>query len=153
MRLWSLHPKYLDPKGLVAVWREGLLALKVLRGETIGYKHHPQLDRFRATKDPVETLKCYLWHIYAESQRRGYNFSADKIARPKRFRRVAVADGQLDFELTHLRAKLKTRNRSMYRNLSGVKHPAPHPLFRVVPGAVHVWERGKNEQGNRRPHA
>ena len=26
MRLWSLHPKHLDPQGLVARWREGLLA-------------------------------------------------------------------------------------------------------------------------------
>ena len=32
MRLWSLHPCYLDPAGLVAVWREGLLARAVLRG-------------------------------------------------------------------------------------------------------------------------
>jgi len=30
MRLWSLHPRYLDAKGLVALWREGLLAQKVL---------------------------------------------------------------------------------------------------------------------------
>ncbi|MDI3502728.1 MAG: hypothetical protein PWR13_285 [Archaeoglobi archaeon] len=28
MRLWSIHSKYLDAKGLVAVWREGLLAKK-----------------------------------------------------------------------------------------------------------------------------
>jgi len=25
MRLWTLHPKYLDARGLVALWREGLL--------------------------------------------------------------------------------------------------------------------------------
>lgn len=30
MRLWSLSPKYLDTKGLLAVWREGLLAQSVL---------------------------------------------------------------------------------------------------------------------------
>jgi hypothetical protein len=43
MRLWSLHPQYLDPAGLVAVWREGLLARAVFAGQTTGYKHHPQL--------------------------------------------------------------------------------------------------------------
>jgi len=47
MRLWSLHPSYLDPQGLVAVWREGLLAQAVLRGQTTGYTRHPQLARFR----------------------------------------------------------------------------------------------------------
>jgi hypothetical protein len=31
MRIWSLHPKYLDSKGLVALWRESLLAKNVLR--------------------------------------------------------------------------------------------------------------------------
>jgi hypothetical protein len=36
MRLWSLHPRYLDAKGLQAVWREGLLAKKVLQGN-IGF--------------------------------------------------------------------------------------------------------------------
>ena len=46
MRLWSLHPKYLDIKGLVACWREGLLARKVLLDQTKGYKNHPQLIRF-----------------------------------------------------------------------------------------------------------
>jgi hypothetical protein len=29
-RIWSLHPKYLDARGLVALWREGLLAQAVL---------------------------------------------------------------------------------------------------------------------------
>ena len=36
MRLWSLHPRYLDAKGLVALWREGLLAQAVLKGQTKG---------------------------------------------------------------------------------------------------------------------
>ena len=43
MRLWSIHPRYLDSMGLVALWREALLAQAVLRGETKGYKFHPQL--------------------------------------------------------------------------------------------------------------
>ena len=47
MRLWSVHPKYLDSKGLVALWREALLAKQVLEGGTKGYRNHPQLDRFK----------------------------------------------------------------------------------------------------------
>jgi len=46
MRIWSLHPKYLDAKGLVALWRDALLARHVLQGKTTGYKNHPQLNRF-----------------------------------------------------------------------------------------------------------
>jgi len=38
MRLWTIHPKYLDAKGLVALWRETLLAKHVLEGKTPGYK-------------------------------------------------------------------------------------------------------------------
>jgi hypothetical protein len=53
MRLWSLHPKYLDRAGLLAVWREGLLAQQVLMGNTKGYKNHPQLNRFKEQGDKV----------------------------------------------------------------------------------------------------
>jgi len=53
MRLWSLHPAYLDARGLGALWREGLLAQAVLRGKTRGYRSHPQLERWRA-RDPRE---------------------------------------------------------------------------------------------------
>ncbi|MFZ2406304.1 MAG: pyrimidine dimer DNA glycosylase/endonuclease V [Methylobacter sp.] len=38
--------------GLLALWREALLAQKVLRGESRGYRHHPQLARFRELVDP-----------------------------------------------------------------------------------------------------
>ena len=54
MRLWSIHPKYLDTKGLLAVWREALLAKKVLENKTKGYKNHPQLERFKQQNDPLK---------------------------------------------------------------------------------------------------
>ena len=142
MRLWSLHPKYLDPKGLVAVWREGLLALKALKGETVGYRHHPQLARFRMQKRPVEAVEYYLWQIYLESKRRGYRFNSDKIGKPMGSFGIRVTDGQLSFELAHLRKKLKSRNLSLYNHLRGLKTPDPHPLFRRVPGDIEEWERG-----------
>jgi len=53
VRLWSVHPEYLDSRGLVALWREALLAQAVLRGETRGYRRHPRLARFRARPDPT----------------------------------------------------------------------------------------------------
>ncbi|HLW43123.1 MAG TPA: pyrimidine dimer DNA glycosylase/endonuclease V, partial [Candidatus Acidoferrales bacterium] len=78
MRLWSLHPSHLDGKGLVALWREGLLAQNVLRGKTKGYRFHPQLNRFRATKKPVIAIGTYLRAVAEEAKSRGYSFDASK---------------------------------------------------------------------------
>ena len=71
MRLWTLHPKYLDPKGLVALWREALLARAVLRGETSGYTRHPQLERFRSHEKPLFALDAYLAVVFDEAVSRG----------------------------------------------------------------------------------
>jgi Pyrimidine dimer DNA glycosylase len=60
MRLWSIHPSFWDRQGLVAVWREALLAQKVLQGETKGYRSHPQLQRFRSSGDPLGAIAAYL---------------------------------------------------------------------------------------------
>ena len=84
MRLWTIHPKHLDAKGLVALWREALLAQKVLQGGTRGYRHHPQLRRFLATSRPAAALARYLAAVHEESVRRGYHFDAAKIG-PDRF--------------------------------------------------------------------
>jgi hypothetical protein len=66
MRLWTLHPQYLDSKGLVAAWREGLLAQKVLAGKTRGYRHHPQLKRFQAQSQPLAAIAAFLGGLAAE---------------------------------------------------------------------------------------
>jgi hypothetical protein len=79
MRLWTLHPKYLDARGLVALWREALLAQKVLRGATRGYKHHPQLIRFAGTQNPSAALAAYLKAVHYEAVERDYKFDARKI--------------------------------------------------------------------------
>ena len=79
MRVWSLHPRYLDPVGLVALWRETLLARKVLLGQTRGYRHHPQLRRFQAQADPVAAIDAYLQAVHGEALARGYRFDAGKF--------------------------------------------------------------------------
>lgn len=79
MRIWSIHPRYLDRQGLLAVWRETLLAQKVLEGQTRGYTHHPQLTRFRATPDPLVAIGSYLSEIVREATQRGYHFDASKV--------------------------------------------------------------------------
>jgi hypothetical protein len=141
MRLWSLHPQYLDAKGLVAVWREGLLARKVLLGNTRGYKHHPQLERFKLQRNPVASIERYLHVICDEASRRGYNFDRSKLACIRSVPRITTTSGQLAFEVGHLKKKLWKRDRKKFQKLRGLKTALPHPFFRVVNGDVEEWER------------
>jgi hypothetical protein len=141
MRLWTLHPKYLDAKGLVALWREALLAQKVLRGATKGYKHHPQLLRFSETKNPTAALATYLKAVHEESVRRGYSFDISKIGAQRSLGKISETRGQLLYEWNHLRRKLKKRDAKRLREFALAKIPAPHPLFKIIPGEVRDWER------------
>ena len=141
MRLWTVHPKYLDAAGLVAAWREGLLAQKVLRGRTRGYRFHPQLIRFKAHTAPRSCIATYLTGLYEEACARGYRFDASKIGRRAGRPTVIETRGQLLHEWQHLRRKLRRRSPKAFRGLQGLDAPDPHPLFRIVPGAVREWER------------
>ena len=141
MRLWSLHPKYLDPQGLVALWREALLAKAVLRGETRGYRNHPQLDRFKAHPQPRSAINAYLAAVHAEATRRGYAFDRSKVGPVRTLPSVAVASGQLDFEWQHLLRKLAVRSPDTLGRWTEVSKPVCHPLFRRRPGPVASWER------------
>lgn len=141
MRLWTLHPKYLDAQGLVALWREALLAREVLRGRTVGYRHHPQLARFRECPSPRLAINRYLALVHAEAQGRGYAFDRTKLGRPVPAPRIRVTDGQRDYEWDWLLGKLRTRAPAVYRRHRDVAVPAVHPQFRVVPGPVAEWER------------
>ena len=141
MRLWTLHPRYLDAKGLVAAWREALLAQKVLRGKTRGYMHHPQLARFRSHRRPIQAIAAFLAGIAHEAQRRGYHFDASKISRYRSRSPIQETQGQLLYEWKHLRAKLRTRAPQLHRRLRDVTLPDAHPLFTIVPGAVREWEK------------
>jgi hypothetical protein len=129
----------LDRLGLAALWREGLLAQKVLLGQTNGYRFHPQLQRFRAAKDPVAAIGAYLWAVADEAGARGYHFDASKIETGRRAVAIPVTQGQLEYERAHLRRKLRDRDRAAYRKLSTGKL-APHPMLRVVAGGIEPWE-------------
>lgn len=141
MRLWSIHPKYLDAKGIVALWREALLAKAVLRGETRGYIHHPQLERFREHPHPISAINAYLAAIQVEATARGYNFNRDKVGPVQAVQEIPVTSGQLAYEWLHLQNKLMVRSPALYARSSEVVTPACHPLFRCKPGRVASWER------------
>lgn len=141
MRLWSIHPKYLDTKGLLAVWREGLLAKAVLESKTKGYINHPQLIRFRATMDPIAAINLYLDHVVTEAKNRNYNFDHSKLVVPPTSLLIPVTRGQVDFEHQHLITKLTLRDP---KHLEKIVLPIePHPIFEIIEGEIETWEKIK----------
>lgn len=141
MRIWTLHPRYLDPQGLVALWRETLLAKAVLGGKTRGYRHHPQLERFRAHGSPRLAINAYLAAVHAEASARGYAFDRSKIGPLRELAPMPATSGQVAHEWRHLMRKLRLRNPTLYRRWRHTRVPACHPLFRRVRGPVEPWER------------
>jgi hypothetical protein len=142
MRLWSLHPKYLDAKGLVALWREALLAQHVLNGKTRGYTRHPQLIRFRSVKNPVGAIARYLRQVADEAEKRNYRFDQSKIVHNTFRGSIAVTNGQLEYEFAHLLGKLEKRDPERYSNFKNLNIIEHHDLFRAVPGEREEWEKG-----------
>ena len=141
MRLWTLHPKYLDPAGLVALWRETLLAQAVLLGKTKGYTHHPQLIRFQKLSDPIAGVATYLAAIHEEATKRGYHFDGSKIAKARLKEKIPETKGQLLYEWEHLQKKLKLRNPVWHEANKKVLVPTAHPLFKIVAGKIREWEK------------
>jgi len=144
MRLWSIHPRYLDRMGLIAAWREGLLAKKVLEGKTKGYKDHPQLLRFKEHENPICAINAYLLEIYKEAKIRGYNFDENKIRDAKYDKlqnRIPITSGQIRFEFMHLLNKLKSRDKEKYLEIKSTKEIEANPIFVIVEGKVASWEK------------
>ncbi|TSA14296.1 MAG: DNA lyase [Betaproteobacteria bacterium] len=141
MRIWTIHPKYLDPQGLVALWREALLARAVLRGETTGYRHHPQLLRFQEHATPRSAINAYLRYVLVEAESRGYSFNRRKVGPVRTNPQIESTAGQLDYEWHHLMLKLRARNPSLHRRWRSVASPESHPLFSIKRGGVESWER------------
>ena len=131
---------HLDSRGLVALWREALLAQAVLNADTKGYRHHPQLLRFRAQSSPISAIATYLRAVHAESVERGYRFDAGKIACAGAAGQINVPKGQIDFEWRHLAKKLESRAPGWLARQKEAS-PRAHPLFCVVPGGIADWER------------
>jgi hypothetical protein len=130
----------LDTKGLVAAWREALLAQKVLSGVTSGYTHHPQLIRFRLHSQPIVAIGALLTGIAEEANRRGYQFDVARILNSGRGDRIEETEGQLLFEWIHLQKKLEKRAPALHQQFKNIKTPEPHPLFHIVPGEIR-WEK------------
>lgn len=140
MRIWSLNPKYLDTKGLVALWRETLLAKNVLEGKTKGYKNHPQLNRFKVVDEPVDAINQYLSEIFNEAVNRGYHFDKEKINWKFNLVKLSVTKGQMEYEAIHLLKKLQRRDIKKYNELKDLKVFKSHPIFKIIKGKIADWE-------------
>lgn len=140
MRIWSLHPRYLDSKGLVALWRETLLAKNVLAGNTKGYKNHPQLQRFKSVDNSLACINQYLADVYTEAQQRRYNFNKSKINWDFKSTQLPVTSGQIAYERQHLLNKLAIRDPEKHTALQAISSVEPHPLFVIVDGKIADWE-------------
>jgi len=147
MRLWSLHPKYLDTKGLIALWREALLAQEVIAGKIKAFKNHPQLKRFKSHSSPGKAIKNYLMEVWKEAKKRGYNFDKTRIGKVNTVDKIPVTKLQLKYELELLRAKIEKRDPSKSQDLSSVHRIECHPLFTSVEGGIEEWEKVKTKIG------
>lgn len=140
MRLWSVHPKYLDAKGIVALWREALLAKHVLEGKTKGYKNHPQLNRFKDTTNAADFINLYLSGLWLEANVRGYNFDRNKIDWNFIIGSLTVTSGQMEYERSHLLGKLQVRDVEKFKIVEKIISLESHPLFEIVEGEIEKWE-------------
>ena len=131
MRIWIIHPKYLDQKGLVALWREALLARKVLQGRTKGWTRHPQLDKIRKHNNPVAAMNTYLLHVWKESCNRGYCFDKKKIGNKFTRKKIYISRKMFAKDISDLKKKLRKRDRKKYKELLKIEKPEPHPIFIV----------------------
>jgi len=145
MRLWSIKFEYLDSKGIVALWREALLAKKVLEGKTKGYRNHPQLIRFNEQPDPLSAINTYLYYISLSAKEKGYRFDTGKIDSSKidTKLKIKVTNGQLDYELALLKQKLKRRSMAQYERIKSISNAEPNPLFEATDGPIEEWEKVK----------
>jgi hypothetical protein len=141
MRIWTIHPQYLDKQGLLALWREGLLAQAVLLGKTRGYIHHPQLNRFRDRPSSVANIATYLEVVHKESVHRGYHFDKTKIQPGKVRKQIPETIGQLLYEWHLLLSKLRKRSPEHFLSIRHISEPESHPLFEIIPGNIRDWEK------------
>jgi hypothetical protein len=141
MRIWSLHPKYLDTKGLLALWRETLLAKKVLEDKTKGYKRHPQLNRFKASTQQINAINFYLKSVWLEADKRNYKFDKNKFEDIEDIEKINVTTEQLNFEKNHLLKKLKLRDLKKYNEIIDIVNYETHPLFNLIDGEIEPWEK------------
>lgn len=158
MRLWSIHPKYLDSKRLTAQWREALLCRAVLEGRTKGYKQHPQFLRVKNHVQPHYFINRFLYEIWEESKKRGYDFNKSKLMDDlctkyqEPFEPMEVTEDQLEYEFIHLQHKLGEFDKQRVINEQYFKEEGiqSNNIFITIPGPIMEFEKEKEYDDIRR---
>lgn len=150
MRLWSLHPSYLDKQALQVCWADALQALEYYKQERAYMKgitndlspyFYPCLDRFRMTGSPIAHITNYLHGLCDESERRNTPFGRAKLPEFTPGLRLKVTDGQIAREEKLLLLQLNRRKQTqLWMDLFVAEYVQPHPLFEIVSGPVEPWE-------------
>jgi hypothetical protein len=150
MRLWSIHPKYLDKQGLGGAWREALLAKCVLENRTKGYTRHSQLIRFKETDNSLYYINLFLAEILFEAKKRNYKYDETKIDwnlikefKRKNKTKIPVTKEQVKYEFKHLLNKLKNRDIDRYYLFLETSNIEQNNVFNVVDGKIEKWEKIK----------
>lgn len=123
MRLWSIHPKYLDSKRLVTQWREALLCRAILDGKTKGYKEHPHFLRVKSHSQPYYFINSFLYVIWEEGKQRKFQFDKSKLMEnlvqkyEEPLQLMEVTEGQVQYEFDFLQKKFGEFHIQYIKNL------------------------------------
>ena len=149
MRLWTIHPRYLDNLTLFTCWKEAITARKELKDEAISPTHHPQLIRFRKCGTPVATMNSYIYNLFLELKVRHVKVDHKELGRYRRYERIKVGFGQLYYEFYFLQGKLKNRSRTkcndnFYRHWLDAGMLVSNTVFLINPvNGIEKWEEVK----------
>lgn len=158
MRLWTIHPKYLDGKRLTSQWKEGIQMMHIWKeiGENpepakrLGYVSHPQVRRLSNLLVADSGLISLLLHqhltaVHEESVQRSYSFNKkliDDLAPDcKNAPKVYVTMGQVAYEF----ALMATKNNEWSQKVAIDPYMLCNPIFQVVSGSIESWEKTKDE--------
>lgn len=111
----------------------------MLKNKTRGCKKHPQLERFKAQKNPAAAINAFLFFVEQEACARKHCFDKSKLERPWQSQKIPVTKGQLGFEFSRLKKKLGKRSPGKYNEIRTQKNPEPNPLFKAIKGGTGSW--------------
>jgi hypothetical protein len=145
MRLWSIHPKYLDASRLNAQWREALLCKACLEDKTVGYLNHPQYLRVKNHPHPHDFINKFLYSIWEEGFNRGYKYDDTKFAICLDFEPMEVTEDQIEYEFEHLQKKLGEFDEQYVSNEQDFNEEGIllNDCFLLIPGPIMNFEKVK----------
>ena len=139
-RIWSLHPKYLDGIEIFFLWRNCIMAKKILDGTEKVNRKFPHLARFESSSNPIGAINIYLSEVYKIASTHGKNFKLDKFDDSFKDISLNVTKGQMEYEVELFKKKLRNRSSDTNALIFKIKIIEPNPLFKVVEGNKEAWD-------------